>query len=102
MKFKKSLLIVCLIIFLFSIASVSANEIDDVAITAEDNGIISVDEDSSVENMDEILTESSQENVIEEEISAKNVNGVLTITLPKKEDSKVEVTELPEPPKEDE
>ena len=65
MKFKKSLLIVCLIIFLFSIASVSANEIDDVAITAEDNGIIAVDEDSSVENMDEILTESSQENVIE-------------------------------------
>ena len=67
MKFKKSLLIVCLIIFLFSIASVSANEIDDVAITAEDNGIISVDEESSAENMDEILTESSQENVIEEE-----------------------------------
>ena len=65
MKFKKSLLIVCLIIFLFSIASVSANEIDDVAITAEDNEIIAVDEDSSVENMDEILTESSQENVIE-------------------------------------
>ena len=65
MKFKKSLLIVCLIIFLFSIASVSANEIDDVAFTAEDNGIIAVDEDSSVENMDEILTESSQENVIE-------------------------------------
>ncbi|MBO7210701.1 MAG: hypothetical protein J6V44_06810, partial [Methanobrevibacter sp.] len=65
MKFKKSLLIVCLIIFLFSIASVSANEIDDVAITAEDNGIISVDEESSAENMDEILTESSQENVIE-------------------------------------
>lgn len=32
------------------------------------------------------------ENVIEEEISAKNVNGVLTITLPKKEDSKVEKT----------
>ena len=67
MKFKKSLLIVCLIIFLFSIASVSANEIDDVAFTAEDNEIIAVDEDSSVENMDEILTESSQENVIEEE-----------------------------------
>ncbi|MBO7241084.1 MAG: hypothetical protein J6U90_01340, partial [Methanobrevibacter sp.] len=65
MKFKKSLLIVCLIIFLFSIASVSANEIDDVAITAEDNGIISVDEESSAENMDEILTESFQENVIE-------------------------------------
>ena len=65
MKFKKSLLIVCLIIFLFSIASVSANEIDDVAFTAEDNEIIAVDEDSSVENMDEILTESSQENVIE-------------------------------------
>ena len=65
MKFKKSLLIACLIIFLFSIASVSANEIDDVAFTAEDNGIIAVDEDSSVENMDEILTESSQENVIE-------------------------------------
>ena len=67
MKFKKSLLIACLIIFLFSIASVSANEIDDVAFTAEDNEIIAVDEDSSVENMDEILTESSQENVIEEE-----------------------------------
>ena len=67
MKFKKSLLIVCLIIFLFSIASVSANEIDDVAFTAEDNEIIAVDEDSSAENMDEILTESSQENVIEEE-----------------------------------
>ena len=65
MKFKKSLLIACLIIFLFSIASVSANEIDDVAFTAEDNEIIAVDEDSSVENMDEILTESSQENVIE-------------------------------------
>ena len=65
MKFKKSLLIACLILFLFSIASVSANEIDDVAFTAEDNGIIAVDEDSSVENMDEILTESSQENVIE-------------------------------------
>ena len=65
MKFKKSLLIVCLILFLFSIASVSANEIDDVAFTAEDNEIISVDEESSAENMDEILTESSQENVIE-------------------------------------
>ena len=65
MKFKKSLLIACLIIFLFSIASVSANEIDDVAFTAEDNEIISVDEESSAENMDEILTESSQENVIE-------------------------------------
>ena len=65
MKFKKSLLIACLILFLFSIASVSANEIYDVAITAEDNGIISVDEESSAENMDEILTESFQENVIE-------------------------------------
>ena len=63
MKFKKSLLIVCLIIFLFSIASVSANEIDDVANAAEDNEI-SVDEDSSVGNIDEILTESS-EDVIE-------------------------------------
>ena|GEM_PF-2354831 len=64
MKFKKSLLIVCLIIFLFSIASVSANEIDDVANAAEDKEI-SVDEDNSVGNMDETLTESFDENVIE-------------------------------------
>ena len=65
MKFKKSLLIACLIIFLFSIASVSANEIDDGTFAVDDNGIIAVDDESSVGNVDEILTESSQENVIE-------------------------------------
>ena len=42
MKFKKSLLIICIFICLFSIASVSANEIDDVAITMEDSEIIAV------------------------------------------------------------
>ena len=67
MKFKKSLLIACLIIFLFSIASVSANEIDDGTFAVDDNGIIAVDDESSVGNVDEILTESSQENVIEAE-----------------------------------
>ena len=65
MKFKKSLLIACLIIFLFSIASVSANEMDDGTNAVEDNGIIALDDGNSVENVDEILTESSQENVIE-------------------------------------
>ena len=44
MKFKKSLLIICIFICLFSIASVSANEIDDVAITMEDSEIIAVDD----------------------------------------------------------
>ncbi|MBQ6139412.1 MAG: hypothetical protein IJI80_07035, partial [Methanobrevibacter sp.] len=65
MKFKKSLLIACLIIFLFSIASVSANEIDDGTFTVEDNGIIAVEDGISVGNMDGILTESIEENVIE-------------------------------------
>ena len=65
MKFKKSLLMVCLIIFLFTIASVSANEVDDAVNAAEDTGIIAVDDSDSVGNIDEILTESSEEDVME-------------------------------------
>ena len=59
MKFKKSLLIACIIIFLFSIASVSANEIDDAGNVLEDSAIISVDAG--------VLTDSSEENIIGEE-----------------------------------
>lgn len=64
MKFKKSLLIICIFICLFSIASVSANEIDDVAITMEDSEIIAVDDSNSIENLEESLAESSNENLI--------------------------------------
>ena len=64
MKFKKSLLIICIVVCLFSIASVSANEIDDAAITMEDNEIIAVDDGNSIENLEESLAESSNENLI--------------------------------------
>ena len=64
MKFKKSLLIICIVVCLFSIASVSANEIDDVAITMEDSEIIAVDDGNSIENLEESLAESSNENLI--------------------------------------
>ena len=64
MKFKKSLLIICIVVCLFSIASVSANEIDDVAITMEDSEIIAVDDSNSIENLEESLAESSNENLI--------------------------------------
>ena len=50
MKFKKSLLIICIVVCLFSIASVSANEIDDAAITMEDNEIIAVDDGNSIDS----------------------------------------------------
>ena len=64
MKFKKSLLIICIFICLFSIASVSANEIDDAAIIMEDSEIIAVDDSNSIENLEENLAESSNENLI--------------------------------------
>ena len=38
MKFKKSLLIIALVICLFAMASVSASDVNDMAISSEDTG----------------------------------------------------------------
>ena len=59
MKFKKSLLIICLMICLIGIAGVSASEVDDSVMAIED---------SSNEDL-EIISESSQEDIIAEEES---------------------------------
>ncbi len=37
MKFRKSMFMLVLVIFLFSIAAVSANEVDDSSLASEDN-----------------------------------------------------------------
>ena len=64
MKFKKSLLIICLMICLLSIASVSANELDDRAVTLEDDAQITLEEDSnSIGDLDDGLAASSREDI---------------------------------------
>lgn len=52
MKFKRSLIIICIIICLFSISSVSANEINDTATTIAnaDDGIIASSQEDVVSN----------------------------------------------------
>ena len=70
MKFKNGLLIVLLIIGLISIASVSASEIDDATISLEDDVNIAVDDDSNqIVDLEDSLSESSQETIKEESLS---------------------------------
>ncbi|MBR3197047.1 MAG: hypothetical protein IKF66_00945, partial [Methanobrevibacter sp.] len=61
MKFKKSLLIICLIICLFAIASVSATDTDDSAISSEDTGEIELSHE--IESADENLGTSEEQTV---------------------------------------
>ncbi|MBE6511591.1 MAG: hypothetical protein E7Z75_00365 [Methanobrevibacter olleyae] len=63
MKFKKSLLIICLMICLFGIASASANEIDDGAITIDDSPQLALEED--IPPIEELG--SSEEKIIAED-----------------------------------
>ena len=58
MKFKKSLLLIFLIIGFIAIASVSADEIDDRTLPMEDN---------SIGDSEEIISDSPQEDIIAEE-----------------------------------
>ena len=71
MKFKKSLPIICLIIFLFAIASVSASEVNDTAMASEDIGEmeLSVSSDMETDNLktspeDTPLTQTDNEEII--------------------------------------
>ena len=82
MKFKKSLLIVCLVICLFAMASISASDADDTAIANEDNTQVELSSRS-----DEILTENNFEangedipliKTINEEIISEQDNGTFT------------------------
>ena len=81
MKFKKSLLIICLMICLLSIASVSANELDDRAVTLEDDAQITLEEDSnSIGDLDDGLAASSREDIStegEEMLAASSQEGTL-------------------------
>ena len=61
MKFKKSLLIICLIICLFAIASVSATDTDDSAISSEDTGEIELSHE--IESADDNLGTSEEQTV---------------------------------------
>ena len=56
MKFKKSLLAICLIVLLFSIASVSANNIDDNSIALEENAINTLEENANSIDLDDSLS----------------------------------------------
>ena len=75
MKFKKSFLVICLIICLFTIASVCASEVDDVAISSEDNTDIGLSQSYEIENdnleINEEDTQVSQTN--DEETISENV-----------------------------
>ena len=54
MKFKKSLLIICLIICIFTMASVSATDVNDTAIASEDTDQMELSTDDGITEDTEI------------------------------------------------
>ena len=78
MKFKKSLLIICLIICLFAIASVSATDTDDSAISSEDTGEIELSHE--IESADENLGTSEEQTLVLEDMQGAFPQSIEEIT----------------------
>ena len=71
MRFKKSLLIICLIICIFAVASVSATDVNDTAIASEDT-------DQMELSTDDGITEDNLQANNEETVSAETDSEILT------------------------
>ena len=82
MKFKKSLLIICLVICLFAVASVSASDADDTTMSLEDKGEIELSHESDMESVDNNLKTSEEQEIVKqtdnEEIMGETDAGTFT------------------------
>ena len=65
MKYKKGLIFICLLIFLFSIASVCASDVNDAAIAKDNTDQVVEEVNDDVSEVDEEILSSSDEDIIE-------------------------------------
>ena len=82
MKYKKSIIVIMLAIFIFSIAAVSASDVNDTVIASEDTGQMELsagDEitEDNIQTNENILTQASTD----ETVNASNEQDVLTFLL---------------------
>ena len=66
MKFKKSLLIICLVICMFAMANVSASDTDNTTMSLVDKGKIELSHESDMESADNNLKTSEEQEIVKQ------------------------------------